>query len=326
MMEHALASVMMDTRPNTSVRVEEIVAGLNRPQKTIEPKYFYDAHGSELFEAITELPEYYLTRTEMRLLQTHMSEIAALLGKQVCVIEYGAGSSKKIRLLMDGLSPWAYVPIDISRDFLLASAADLANDYPALEIFPVCADLSLPLQLPEPVAERPALGFYPGSSIGNFEPSAARAFLQSVAHTLGNGNHLLIGVDRKKPQHLLEAAYNDAAGVTAQFNLNALAHINATHDANFDMDAFQHKAVYNHELGCIQMFLESQARQTILLGGAEISFSEGELIHTENSFKYEAEEFLALAGECGFQAAGHWQDANEYFSLFLLQAEMRATE
>lgn len=310
----------LDLKPDADVVVDEVHKGLSLEAKSISPKFFYDERGSELFDAITELPEYYVTRTEMALFDAHMEEVSACLEDNICVIEYGSGSTKKIRRLLDVLKPEAYVPVDISGDYLLSNAQVLLNDFPALKIFPVCADITQSFDLPAQVNELRPLGFYPGSSIGNFEPSEAVDFLKRVHVTLGKGGYFLVGVDAKKDISILEAAYDDAAGVTAQFNLNTLVHLNEKLGANFNLDNFEHFSRYNSERGCIQMFLKSTATQQVNVAGKIISFAQDELLHTENSFKYAKHEFIALAQSAQFECLKSWQDSNEWFSLFLLRA------
>ena len=310
----------LDLKPDLEVVLREVHQGLSLAAKAISPKFFYDERGSELFDAITELPEYYVTRTEMALFDAHMAEISACLEENICVIEYGSGSTKKIRRLLEVLQPQAYVPVDISGDYLLSNAEVLLSDFPALKIFPVCADITQSFDLPSQVEALRPLGFYPGSSIGNFEPTDAVEFLRRVHVTLGTGGYFLVGVDATKDVSILEAAYDDAAGVTAQFNLNTLVHLNERLGADFDLDNFEHFSRYNSELGCIQMFLKSTVPQQVNLAGKVISFAEGELLHTENSFKYTKQEFITLAQSAQFECLKSWQDSKQWFSLFLLRA------
>lgn len=282
-------------------------------------KFFYDRRGSELFEAITTLPEYYLTRTEMQLFATHREALAQAIGSDAALVEYGSGSSKKIRQLLETAGPSAYVPVDISREHLEQHARLLFQDFPWMSVYPTCADITRPFDLPEPVAELEKVGFYPGSSIGNFNPEAATGFLQNVADTLGPGARLIIGVDRKKDRAVLEAAYNDSAGVTAEFNLNLIRHLGLLLDAEFDPEQFVHRASYNDALGCIQMFLEATVDHEITVAGRRIQFAAGEALHTENSFKYHSGEFLDLAAKAGFSPLEEWTDPKEWFSIFLLE-------
>lgn len=311
---------VLDLHPEIEDVTEEVCAGLKKRHKSLSPKYFYDEQGSQLFEAITQLDEYYPTRTELGLFDAHLSEIADLIGEGVCVIEYGSGSSLKIRKLLKALSPLAYVPVDISRDYLLNNAMALAQDFPRLTVLPVCADFSQPIALPEEVDGMSPIAFFPGSSIGNFEPAQAKQFLLRVAKTLGCGGHLLIGVDCKKDRGVLERAYNDAAGVTAAFNLNALSHLNRLLGTKFQLDAFAHEAHYNEDAGCIQMFLRSTMQQQVSVGGSVFTFDDGERLHTENSYKYLPDEFVRLAEDSAFRCEHYWRDADEYFALYLLKA------
>lgn len=299
---------------------DEVLEGLRRSPKELSPKFFYDEAGSLLFERITELPEYYLTRTEMALFDEHLDDIAGAIGTGVCLVEYGAGSNQKIRKLLERAQPAAYVPVDISGDHLESQARALHGDYPWLDVFPTCADFTAPFPLPEPVAGMPHVGFFPGSSIGNFEPAAAEAFLRNVHTTLGAGGRLLVGIDRKKDPPVVEAAYNDSQGVTAAFNLNVLRHINERLGADFDLAAFTHEARYDAGLGCIQMFLRSTRAQTVYIDGEAVQFAAGEAVHTENSFKYHPEEFAALAGRGDFAVESWWTDPAGRFALFLLRA------
>jgi len=298
---------------------EEVVRGLQASPKALPPKYFYDESGSRLFEAITRLPEYYLTRTEMALFDQHEASLASALGSDACLVEYGSGSSQKIRKVLQRARPEAYVPVDISAEHLARQSAALSADFPWLKVYPTCADFTQPFDLPEPVADLSKVGFFPGSSIGNFDPDGAVTFLRNVVCTLGAGGRLLVGVDRKKDPVVLEAAYNDSAGVTAAFNLNLLLHINAQLGADFDPEGFTHEARYNRELGCIQMFLRSRRSQRVRLGPWEFSFAEGEIIHTENSFKYDPEGFMGLARDGGFVTETWWSDDRGWFALYLLR-------
>jgi len=310
----------LDLKPDAGAVLDEVYRGLSLEEKSISPKFFYDERGSELFDAITDLPEYYVTRTEMGLFEAHMEEIATLVDDNICVIEYGNGSTKKIRKVLDVLKPVAYVPVDISEEYMLSNAKVLVQDFPQLKVFPVCADITQSFKLPSQVEKQKPLGFYPGSSIGNFEPVRAVDFLRRVHTTIGEGGYFLIGVDAKKDISILEAAYNDAQGVTARFNLNALVHLNEKVGANFDVEQFEHYSRYNSELGCIQMFLRSKVEQKVKIDGKELSFGKGELVHTENSYKYTKEEFWSLSQSAGFECLNTWQDSKQWFSLYLLRA------
>ncbi|XOV83854.1 MAG: L-histidine N(alpha)-methyltransferase [bacterium] len=310
----------LDNKPAQQDMAREILSGLKAQPKTLSPKYFYDAQGSALFDRITELDEYYLTRTEMALFDAHLSDIAAHLGGNVCLIEYGSGSSVKIRKLLQAFTPAAYVPVDISDEHLQANAQALHADFPALNVLPVCADFTQRFALPDAVADMTKVGFFPGSSIGNFDPQGAQDFLQNVHATVGSGGAMLVGVDRKKSVSVLEQAYNDKQGVTAAFNLNALHHINNELGADFQPQQFSHVAEYNPQLGCIQMFLRSKVDQQVNIAGEIIHFARAEKLHTENSYKYDPDEFLALAGRAGFASLAQFSDSRQYFTLYLLQA------
>lgn len=297
-----------------------VVDGLSQPQKRIPSKYFYDKRGSQLFEQITRLPEYYLTRTEMALLRTHAAEFAELIGPHASLVEFGSGSSTKVRILLDALdAPSAYIPIDISRDHLIDSAKGLAVAYPELMVVPVAADYTQPLELPEIPNEVVRIGFFPGSTIGNFSHAEAVDFLHTLATELGTDNGLLIGVDLKKDPAILHAAYNDAAGITAKFNLNILHHINRELGADFNLDGFTHDARWQPEKGSIEMHLVSTHKQTVRIDSHVFEFAQGESIHSEDSHKYTIEEFHALAAEAGWRAFRHWTDADNLFSIHYLR-------
>jgi dimethylhistidine N-methyltransferase len=309
-----------DRKPATDTLREEVVAGLSAASKYVAPKFFYDEQGSELFEAITRLPEYYLTRTEMSLFELHQEEIAQAMGSGGCLVEYGSGSSAKIRKLLENVRPEAYVPVDISRDHLQESARQLHADFPWLRVYPTCADFTEIIALPEPVEHLSKVGFFPGSSIGNFHPNEAVDFLVNVGRTLGPGGQLLVGADTKKSTDLLEAAYNDSQGLTARFNRNLLQHLNQALDADFVVDQFTHRARYNQDEGCIQMFLESDLTQVARIGAESFEFESGELIHTENSYKYHPAEFAGLARAGGFGVKDMWTNESQAFCVYLLQA------
>lgn len=301
----------------TAREVAEIVHGLSQQQKELSPKFFYDERGSELFEKITQQAEYYPTNTEMAILEENIGEIADLIGKEASIIEFGAGSNLKIRFLLEHLhDPAVYVPVDISTDFLTAAAEDLALDVPHIEIIPVAADFTKPFDLPSPkVMPLRNIVFFPGSTIGNFAPDDALELLKVMYQEAGKDGGLLIGVDLRKDPDVLEAAYNDAAGVTAEFNLNILKHLNSTYGADFDAEAFRHEAVYNAVAGRIEMYLVSLAEQEFSIDGETFSLSEGERILTEHSWKFSLEGFERLAGRAGFSVERVWTDAREYFSV-----------
>jgi dimethylhistidine N-methyltransferase len=300
---------------------DDVLRGLAGPRKHLPCKYFYDAEGSRLFDAICELEEYYPTRTEIGLLKRHGAEMAALIGPGATLIEFGCGSLVKTRLLLDALTaPRVLVPIDISRDHLLRGAAALDADYPGLAVLPVVADFAR--SVPLPAAALAAGGrravFFPGSTVGNFDPPAVAEFLGRVAAMVGTGGGLLIGVDLKKDAATLVRAYDDAAGVTAAFNLNILARINRELAGDFDLDGFRHRALYDAERGRIEMHLESRRDQTATVLGRPFRFAAGETIHTENSYKYRVEEFAALAAGRGFAVERAWLDDERLFSLLYL--------
>lgn len=308
-----------DLKPRPPDIAAEVLHGLRGRRKFIPPKYFYDARGSRLFDAITRLPEYYLTRTEIAILHANRDAIAHHVAADAGVLEYGSGSSVKVRILLDACRPAAYVPVDISKDHLAAGARAVANDYPALSVYPVCADYTAAFPLPPPVAALRRMAFFPGSSIGNFDPEAAQAFLAAVAHTVGLGGALIVGVDAKKNTEVLDRAYNDAAGLTARFNRNLLRHVNDAIGANFDPHGFEHRAEYNEDAGRIEMYLDAKRDQVVAINGERVAFAEGESLHTENSYKYTPEEFVALAATAGFACEEMWQDARRYFTVLLLR-------
>ncbi len=288
--------------------------------KRLSPKYFYDAAGSELFEAITRLPEYYPTRTELSILKERGSEIASIIPQGAALVEFGAGATTKIRLLLTHCEFRAYVPVDISADFLTAQAAGLRADFPALAVKPVAADFTAPFALPHAVAMMPKVGFFPGSTIGNFEPQEAKAFLRSARDILGKGAQMVIGVDLEKDERVLHDAYNDAAGITARFNLNVLVRMNRELGSNFDLSAFSHRAIYNRALHRIEMHLISRKTQSVRMLGTSFSFRPGESIHTENSYKYSIRRFTALARAAGWKVRKSWTDHARMFSVHALES------
>jgi dimethylhistidine N-methyltransferase len=312
--------VFHDLQPDAGSFLEEVIAGLSAGQKSLNPKYFYDARGCELFDAICELAEYYPTRTEMAMMHECAPEIARQLGPDCILIEYGSGNSRKTRVLIAELEPRAYVPIDIAGAQLEASAKRLAAAFPRLKIIAVCADYSRLLSLPEieTVGACRRVIYFPGSTIGNFTTLEARRFLQNARSLAGADGVMLIGVDLKKDPGLLHAAYNDAQGITAEFNLNLLARINRELGANFDLSAFRHRAFYNAGAGRVEMHLESLKAQRVMVGGRSFEFRAGETIHTENSCKYSVGEFQQLARSAGFEPAACWTDPQQWFAVHLL--------
>ncbi|HEV7636330.1 MAG TPA: L-histidine N(alpha)-methyltransferase [Bradyrhizobium sp.] len=304
----------------TSPFAEDVVGDLSRQPKRLSPKYFYDAAGSELFEQITLLPEYYPTRTEVSILRDRAGAIAAAIPQGAALVEFGAGATTKVRLLLNECAFGAYVPVDISGDFLEAQAAALRKDFPDLGVYPVTADFTAPFALPGAVAAMPKVGFFPGSTLGNFEPHEACAFLRSARDILGQGAEMVIGVDLEKDERVLSRAYNDAAGVTARFNLNVLHRINRELGGNFDLSAFTHRAIYNRERHRIEMHLISRKAQNVRVMGRSFSFCAGETIHTENSYKYSLERFTALARGTGWTPRECWTDSAGMFSVHALVA------
>ncbi len=297
--------------------LEEIIDGLNQPEKTISPKYFYDERGSKLFDEITRLPEYYPTETELGIMRDNIGEIAALVGPQASLIEFGSGSSLKTRILLEGLIEQAvYVPVDISETHLLQSALLLRAEFPGLEILPVVADFTRPFALPAPrVMPLRNIVYFPGSTIGNFTHDAALDLLGVMYGEAGAGGALLIGVDLQKDPAIIERAYNDSAGVTAEFNRNMLRHLNREFGADFDLDAFAHSAEYNEEEGRVEIRLVSEQDQEFTLGDESFSIDKDEAILTEYSHKYTLEGFAAMARTTGFRVERVWMDEARLFSV-----------
>ncbi|MEX2121180.1 MAG: L-histidine N(alpha)-methyltransferase [Pirellulales bacterium] len=298
----------------------DVLAGLSRRRKRVPAKYFYDAAGSGLFDEITRLDEYYLTRTELAIMRRYAAEMADRLGPQCLLIELGSGSLVKVRLLLDRLkSPAAYVPVDVSGDHLHRSAARLRRHYPDLAVMPVLADFTRDFPIPRPA--RPPVRravYFPGSTIGNFDPDDAAHLLRRIAGLVGRGGGLLLGVDLQKDPAVLEAAYNDSRGTTAEFNLNLLARINRELGADFDLTAFRHCAFYNRQRGRIEMQLVSTIAQQVRLAGTVVSFRAGESIHTENSYKHDLGDLQRQAADCGFRVDASWTDELQYFGVLYL--------
>ena len=312
--------VLHDFHPKLESFRDEVISGLSKIPKQIPSKFFYDPQGSVLFSQICELEEYYPTRTELSIFQKYKQEIRELVGKNALVIEYGSGGSQKIRLLLNMLdNPLAYMPRDISKEYLFADTNKLAKDYPQLEIIAVCADYTKALTLPEVMVKfAKKVVFFPGSTIGNLDQEDAKKLLINTAHILKPGDGLLIGVDLKKDPKILTAAYNDEKAITAAFNLNLLVRINYDLKANFDLANFAHKAFYNDSKGRIEMHLISLKNQTVNIDNIEINIKENEAIHTENSYKYEIKEFQDLAQIAGFTPTKVWVDPSNLFSVHYL--------
>ena len=313
---------LYDLEPSLDEFRDAVLRGLGGSPKTLPCKFFYDAEGSRLFDRICELPEYYPTRTELALLGQHAGAIASLVGPRARLIEFGSGAGVKIRLLLAALDdPAEYIPVDISREHLLQAASGLARDFPGLPISPVCADYTKPFALPRAAGVRPArnVGFFPGSTIGNFTPVEAASFLRRAAGLLGRGAIMIVGVDVPKDPAILRAAYDDAAGVTAAFNLNLLRRIDRELDADFDPALFRHEARWNEAASRMEMHLVSRVDQTVRVGRHRFDFEAGETIHTENSCKYSIDAFLALARTAGFAQVATWTDAAGLFSVHVIQ-------
>ena len=302
---------------DSAADLNEVLQGLRRQPKVLTPKFFYDERGSLLFEQITELPEYYPTRTELAIMRENIHEIVGLIGPQASLIEFGSGSSMKTRILLECLDRLAaYVPVDISRDHLLAAAEALAAEFPHIEVLPVVADFTQPFDLPQPkVMPLRNIVYFPGSTIGNFMPDAAQALLEVMYQEAKEDGALLIGVDLKKDTAILERAYNDSAGVTAKFNLNMLRRLNNEFSASFDLDKFEHRAIYKESPGRIEMHLVSTSAQEVSVAGEVFHFGEGESIRTECSHKYTLEEFEAMAERAGFSVNRVWTDPEGLFSV-----------
>jgi len=316
-MQNSARFTFYDLAPGEESFRDAVLCGLGRPRKSIPCKFFYDTRGSWLFEEICRLPEYYPTRTEIAILGENSDEIAAQMGSHCRLIEFGSGASQKVRILLEALDrPAAYVPVDISREHLRDAANSLAEDFPSVPVVAVCADYTRPFALPPlPGARGKRVGFFPGSTIGNFEPDAAVAFLANYASVLGPGGEMLIGVDLKKDQEILEAAYNDRAGVTAAFNLNLLERINRELDGDIDIDRFEHVAFYNEAEGRVEIYIRSQTDQQAQIAGRHFRFAAGELIHTEYSYKYSVRDFRSLAADAGFRPVDTWMDPAGLFSV-----------
>jgi len=300
---------------------EDVREGLLRRRKELKAKYFYDAEGSRLFEAITELPEYYPTRTEIALLQEQAPAMAAHIPTGAALVEFGSGASTKTRILLDAApQTGVYVPIDISRSALDEAAQAIARDYPGLSVAPLVDDFTTALNLPGEVGERPRVGFFPGSTIGNFRPEEVVSFLAGARHLLGEGAGFLVGIDLVKDPAVLVAAYDDAQGVTAAFNLNLLTRMNRELEGNFDLAGFQHRAVWNAEESRVEMHLASLSDQKASVAGKTFRFAAGETIHTENSYKFTVEGFAALAGKAGWKLERRWESPAPSFAVVLLRA------
>lgn len=312
-----------DLAPTEESFRDAVVAGLSRTPKALPCKFFYDARGSALFEQICRVPEYYLTRAEIAILERYADDVARRVGPHCRLVELGSGASLKVRILLRALeSPAAYVPIDISREHLREAAAQLAGDFPHVPVVAVCADYTRPFPLPPlPGAPGKRVGFFPGSTIGNFEPDGVVRFLRHCAELLGRKCEMLIGADLKKAPEVLNAAYNDRAGVNAAFNLNLLVRINRELEGDIDVARFAHVAFYNAAAGRMELYLKSLAEQTATIAARRFAFAEGELVHTENSYKYAIDDFRSLAARAGFAVGHTWTDPEELFSVHYLRQQ-----
>jgi dimethylhistidine N-methyltransferase len=305
--------------------LDDVITGLSGLPKSLPCKYFYDERGSELFAQICELEVYYPTKTELAIMHRHAAEMASLIGRRARLVELGSGSSTKTRILLDRAEHLeAYVPVDISADYLARAAARIAADYPHVPVLPVAADYSRPFALPEPNRAARTVVFFPGSTIGNLVPATARRFLRTFARVAGPRGGLLIGVDLKKDPRVLHAAYNDPEGVTAEFNLNLLRRINRELEGDFDLSRFRHEAFYDQKEGRIEMQLVSLARQIVCVAGTRFSFCENEPISTEYSYKYDTSEFAKLAASAGFALRRTWTDERAYFAVQYYAVERAA--
>ncbi len=304
-----------DLQPKTTDFHTEIIRGLGSTPRFIPPKFFYDERGSQLFAGICKTEEYYPTRTELAIIRENIDDIALQLGSGCLLVEPGSGESSKVRELLDVLQPVAYLPMDISSNFLQQEAQKLAAEFPWLDVHAVCTDFTTSMTLPYTEEGKQRIAFFPGSTIGNFEPDEAETFLRDIACMVGADGGLLIGVDLVKNSEILNAAYNDATGITAAFNLNLLRRINRELGANFDLDQFTHKAFFNRQKSRIEMHLVSQVAQQVSIADCCFEFAAGETIHTENSHKYTIEDFQDMARRAGFEPVKVWTDAEELFSL-----------
>lgn len=319
----AISNVSLHHRPASQTFMDDVVCGLSQRNKELNCKYFYDEAGSKLFDQICDLDEYYLTRTELAIMRQHAPEMAEQLGREIALVEFGSGSSVKTKVLLDQLcEPTAYMPLDISEEHLLRTANGLRSAYPDIEIIPIVADFTEGFQLPttrQPYSH--AAVYFPGSTIGNFTPAMASQMLRRIADVLGQDGGLLIGIDLQKDSATIEAAYNDAKGVTQEFILNVLHRINRELNADIDVDQFRYKAVYNQEQGRVEMSVVCQDEVTIQIGEYEIVVGEGEEIMTEFSHKYTVDGFSDLAADAGFSMQQHWTDEQDYFAVLHLVHE-----
>lgn len=310
---------LFDLNPLADSRAAEVLAGLSARRKKLPTSLLYDERGSELFEQICEQDEYYLTRTELSILHKYAPDIAKFLGSAPFIFEFGCGNTQKVRTLLEHLGDCSYMAIDISKDILFRSAESLARDYPRVNVYAVCADFHAKAPFPAEYRDPGRkVFFFPGSTIGNMEPVAAQHLLREIRSAVGPNGAAIVGVDLKKKVELVEAAYNDASGVTSRFELNALERLNKEFDANFDLSAFRYLGTYNQRQGRVEMYVVSNRNQTVRVANREFSFKKGETIHLEDSYKYSLEGFHELAKKSGFQTTLSWLDRKSWFAINLL--------
>lgn len=308
-----------DLKPSAPDVQDEVCAGLKQLQKTLSPKYFYDELGSMLFDEIAELPEYYLTRIETEILQERSTDFARVLDKGSWLLEYGVGSGKKSRILLDAIEPSAYVPVDISSGPLLELARGIQEQYGNMSVYPICTDFTTAFELPSEMNSKQKVAFFPGSSIGNFSRGEASEFVANIGRVIGPHGFLVLGVDTRKPASIVEPAYNDSRGVTARFNKNILKHLNSRLNVNFRLDMFDHTAVYLEDAGCLEMHLICRHDHEVVIGGKVFPFVAGETICTERSYKYNRAEVEELSSQAGFSTEEIWTDAEEMFMVVLMR-------
>ncbi len=311
---------LLDLKPPVADQTAEIIEGLTQTPRKISPKYFYDHKGSTLFDAITELEEYYLTRTEMGIMAKYAKDIADTIGQHKIIIEPGSGSAEKIRLLLPDLKPKCYVPIEISSDYMLTVAQNIREAFPELNMLCVKADYTHQLPTKRQLPEGEKVAFFPGSTIGNFTPDQAKAFLRSVKAMVDHSGGLLIGVDLKKSVPTIESAYNDKQGVTAEFNKNMLTHVNRLTGSNFEVSNWAHLAEYDHDEGCINMHLVSRQTQKVNLSNHSFEFAHNDTIHTESCYKFSLQDCERLFNGAGFSVVNYWTDVNGLFAIIYCQA------
>lgn len=310
-----------DYHPKQTSFAEEVIHGMQQTPRKLEPKLFYDEKGSQLFDAICKTSEYYPTKTEIKILKNNIDEIAECIGKECLLIEPGSGSSQKVRIILDKVTPRAYMPLDISKDYLCYAAGDVAEEYPWLDVHAACVDYTRPFQLPSCHEEARKVAFFPGSSIGNFEPEEAVSFLKNLAQLIDIDGGLLIGVDLKKDSEILNAAYNDDKGITAAFNQNLLTRIRNELESDIDINKFNHYAYYNENKGRIEMHLVCNQDYTLSIDGHDFKFNKDQSIHTESSYKYTISEFHKLAKQAGYTPVKVWSDEDNLFSVHYFEVD-----